>query len=112
MRRRRALAIFFTVFGVSGEVHAQISQRARQIEDRRNCEHNSPACRPEIRAQLIVERQRLRIGLGLLTLGFLAAGAVLLRRHKRIKAKLAKDVAHLNDRLADHSGDSNKNQAN
>lgn len=43
---------------------AQISQRARQLKLRRDCELGLPGCRPDIQAQLEAEQQRLQRGLG------------------------------------------------
>ena len=90
---------------------AQMSQRARQIRERRACEDNLPTCRPEIRTQLDEEQQRLRIGLGGLALGALGLGLVIWRYHLSRQASEEKQIEHLNQRLSDIGGKSRENQA-
>lgn len=46
--------------------HAQVSQRARQILERRACERDLSTCRPNIRAQLEAEERRIFAGLAAL----------------------------------------------
>ena len=56
-----AAAIAF--FAVVPGTQAQVSQRARQLKERRDCELQLPDCKPEIQAQLEAERHRLQRGL-------------------------------------------------
>ncbi len=68
MSRRHAVK-FAVVAGISpltgaSGAQAQVSQRARQLKERRDCELGLPDCRPDIQAQLKAEQQRLQRGLG------------------------------------------------
>jgi hypothetical protein len=85
MRRRTALATLTGLICVPVTARTQISQRARQVRERRACEENLPACRPAIRAQLDAERRRIRVGLGALAVGVLAGAAALFFSHRRAK---------------------------
>lgn len=86
MRRRH---LIFSLIGISIQskaADAQMSQRARQIRDRKACEQNLPTCKPGIRAQLDLERTRQSLWLGGLGVIAIASIGLLYIRGKRLRA--------------------------
>ena len=88
-----------------------MSQRARQIRERRACEQDLPECRPEIRVQLEAERKRLGFGLTGLAAGVLIIGYILRRRLRTIQKNHRDDLDKLHGHLDKSGGVSEQDQA-
>lgn len=86
MRRRSALISLVGCLFLPTIARSQISQRRRQLRERRDCEQDLPQCRPEIMAQLQAERRTLRYGLGALGLILAACLGFLFVRSKRLSS--------------------------
>lgn len=90
---------------------AQMSQRVRQVRERRACEQDLPTCRPEIRAQLEAERRRIRYGLTGLALGASVLGVLLWKRNQDAQRDHDAQLGRLHRRMADIGGKSPGDQA-
>ena len=110
MARRMAFVLACGLL-LPAQPKAQMSQRARQIRERRACERDLPDCRPEIRQQLEAESRRLRIGMSGLAVVIAVIGAVLWWRIRARKAEENQHLHHLNEQVADISRKLNKNRA-
>ena len=108
---RRSLLPLAGLIVLPVEADAQMSQRARQVRERRACELEQPDCRPEIRVQLEAERRRIRIGLSALAAGSVILGFVLWRRLRAIKQAQRDDLDRLHSHLDEIGGDSERDQA-
>lgn len=85
MRRRTVLSALFGLILLAISTRAQISQRARQVRERRACEENLPTCRSAIRIQLDAERRRIRWGLGALAVAILIGVMALFIAQRRVR---------------------------
>ena len=110
MTRRALLPAAGLVF-LPTQSLAQMSQRARQIRERRACELDQADCRPEIRVQLEAERRRLRLGLAVLAVGSIFMGLVFWRRHRALQQDRRADLKKLHSHLNKVGGDSDQDQA-
>lgn len=84
MRRRSAVSTLVGCLFLPTVAGSQISQRRRQLRERRDCEQDLPLCRPEIMAQLRDERRKLRYGLGALGVAIVVCTGFLFLRSKRL----------------------------
>ena len=110
-RRAVNLVLLTGLAGWPSRTIAQMSQRARQIRERRACVQNQPDCRPEIRAQLEAGRRRIRLGLLGLAGGLAVIGTLLWRRYQSLQNKQNEELQKLHSHLDKSGGDSVQNKA-